>query len=245
MAKLSGIGGQLYVNGYDLSGDVGVINAVRDGQNLLDVTAIDKSAMERIPGLADGGIDFTAFFNDATDAAHDVLSPMGSTDKYVTYAVNTTLGRPGWSLTAKQADYAGARAADGSLAFTVQTQTSDGEGLRAGEMLTAGIRTDTAATNGSSVDGTAATAFGAVIFLHVFDFDGTDVTISVEDSANNSAWAALTGASFAEIDAAGHHTERIVLASDAAVRRYLRAVTTTTGGFTSVDFALMLCRRFA
>lgn len=242
MAKASGLGGAFWINGYDLSGDVGMVNSVRDSQSLLDVTGIDKSAMERIPGIGDGEISFTAFFNDAAGAAHPVLSAMGSTDKITTYSVGSSLGGPAWSTLGKQTDYGGTRGEDGSLAFNVQVQTSDGEGLRAGELLTAGKRTDTEATSGSTVDGGAATSLGAVLYLHVFAFSGTDVTIKVEDSANGSAWSDLSGASFTSVTSAPT-SQRIALSASATVRRYLRATTTTTGGFTSVTFALHACRR--
>lgn len=244
MTKQSGIGGLFFVNGYDLSGDVGVINAIHDTQNLLDVTGLNKGAPERIGGLGDGNIDFTSFFNDGAGASHTILKVMGGGDKRVTYAVNSTLGRGGWSLTGKQADYSGTRGADGSLAFQSSFQSSDGEGLRGGVMLTAGKRTDTTATNGSSVNGQAASNFGADLFLHVFSFSGTDVTVTIQDSANNSAWSNLTGAVFTAITA-GPTSERIALANDAVVRKYLRAITTTTGGFSSLVFAVMACRRYA
>lgn len=246
MTKQSGIGGNLYLGGYDLSGDVGVINAVRDSGNLFEVTGIDKGAVERIPGLADGEISFTAFFNDAALAAHAALKARGSGDKHLTYAVGTTLGKAGAALVGKQVDYAGARGADGSIAFSVQAQSADGEGLRWGQMLTAGKRTDAGATNGGTVDGGAAapTAFGAVLFLHVFAFSGTNVTVKVQDSANGTDWLDLSGAAFAQITTAPT-SERIALGAAATVRRYLRAITETAGGFSSVQFAVLACRRYA
>ncbi len=243
MAKQSGIGGLFLFNGFDLSGDVGVMNSIRDSQNLLDVTGLDKGAPERIPGLADGGMDFTAFFNDAaTVGAHQVLKNFGSGDKLVTYAVDTAIGSGGWSMTGKQADYAGVRGADGSLAFTVQVTESDGNGLWGGDMLTAGKRTDTAATEGATVDGLLATALGAELFLQVVSFAGTDATVLIEDSANNIAWLPLSGGSFTAITT-GPTSQHISLGATAAVRRYLRATTTTSGGFTSLVYSVMVCRR--
>src|SRR5262245_47400595 len=132
MAKSSGLGGNFYVNGFDLSGDVGMIQTVRDSGSLLDITAIDKSAYERLQGLGDSEISFTAFFNDATGQAFPALKARGAT--HVTYAKGTTLGDAEWSHVCKQATHDGARGNDGSLAFTVQTMGSDGNGLRAGRM---------------------------------------------------------------------------------------------------------------
>ena len=242
MAKSSGLGAQLYFGGYDLSGDVGSVGRIESATALLDATAIDKSAMERMAGLNDGGIDFDAFFNDATGAAHPVLKVMGSSDKSAMFLKGTTLGDVGAGVIGKQVDYAGTRGNDGSLAFNVSVESSNGDGLRWGRSLTAGKRVDTAATNGSSIDDGAATAAGAVIFLQVFAFSGTDVTIKVQDSANNTDWTDLSGAAFTSVTSAPT-TQRLSLGTTADVRRYLRAVTTTTGGVTSVTFSVLLCRR--
>lgn len=246
MAKQSGLGAQLYVNGYDLSGDVGMIQRIQDKGALLPVTGIDKSAMERIHGIADGGLGFTSFFNDAAAAAHPVLSARGAGDKNVLFAIGSTIGKAGAVVVGKQVDYAGARGEDGSLGMTIEVESSDGQGLRWGEMLTAGKRTDTGATTGATVDSTAGapTGFGAVLMLHVFSFSGTLATVKVQDSANGSAWADLSGGGFTAITA-GPTSKRISLGSTATVRRYLRAVTTTSAGFTSLIFALCVARRYA
>ena len=50
MAKTSGLGQELYVHGYDLSGDVGSLDSVGSPREQLEVPAINKSARERIFG---------------------------------------------------------------------------------------------------------------------------------------------------------------------------------------------------
>lgn len=242
MAKSSGIGDNLYIAGYDLSGDIGSISSIADRQTLLEVTGIDKGAVERIIGLGDGEMSFNAWFNDAAGSAHPVLSAMGSGDKVATYFRGTTVGNAMAGIVGKQVDYAPTRNADGSLDVAVSVMGSDGDGLRWGRMLTAGKQTDVAAGNGTTVDDGAASSFGCIAYLHVFAFTGTDVTISIEDSANGSAWAALSGAEFTEVTS-GPTSERIRLANDATVRRYLRVV--TAGTFDSVTFAVGVARRYA
>ncbi len=119
--------------------------------------------------------------------------------------------------------------------------------MRWGTLLTAGKRTDAIAAAGATVDELAATAFGAVLFLHAFDGTvDTDVTIKVEDSANGSAWSDLSGAAFVLTSGTVFpYAARIALATNAAVRRYVRATTTTVAGFTTVTFAVVLARRYA
>jgi hypothetical protein len=88
---------------------------------------------------------------------------------------------------------------------------------------------------------TPTTAFGAQAYLQVTAFTGTDVTVTLQDSADNSSWANIASGAFAQTTAA-ITTQRLALTNTATVRRYLRAITTTVGGFTSVTFGVMFNR---
>lgn len=240
MAKTSGLGDNCYVGGYDLSGDIGALSKISGSVTTLDVTGVNKLAFERIGGLRDGGIDFSAFFNPSTAQAHPVLSALPTTDVIVSYYRGTAVGNAAACLVSKQLDYAPTRGNDGSLTIAVSA-VANGFGLEWGDQLTAGLRTDTAATNGASIDGTASTAFGAQAYLNLTAFTGTDVTVKVQDSADNVTFADVTGLVFTQVTA-GVTAERVATAAGATIRRYLRAVTVTTGGVTSVTFAVTVVR---
>lgn len=240
MAKSSGIGDNCYVGGYDLSGDIGALSKISGSVALLDVTAINASAMQRIGGIRNAEISYSAFFNPTLGQEHTVLSALPTTDQQIMYCRGTTLGNPSACMVGKQIGYNPTRAANGALTFAVDAQ-SNGNGLEWGRLLTAGLRTDTAATNGTGIDGTAQTAFGAQAYLQVTAFTGTDVTVKIQDSADNTTFADVSGFAFAATTAA-HTTQRIATSNTATIRRYLRAVTTTSGGFTSVTFSVMVCR---
>ncbi|MEU1372982.1 hypothetical protein ABZ442_04870 [Streptomyces triculaminicus] len=241
MAKQSGLGDNLYVAGYDLSGDIGSLGGLSGGPTALEVTGIDKSAMERIGGLRDGKLEFTAFFNKATDRAHLRLSTLPTADVITSYFRGTTLGNPSANIVAKQIGYNGTRADDGAMTFAVEAQ-ANGYGVEWGRSLTAGKRTDTTATNGSSVDfGTGSTAFGLQAYLHVFAFTGTSVTVKLQESSDNGgadAWADVTGGAFTA--ATGVTSERIATSAGQTVERYLRVV--TTGTFSNAVFAVSVVR---
>lgn len=241
MAKQSGLGDALYIAGYDLSGDISAVNSIGGGPALLDVTGIDKSAFQRIGGLRDGRIDYTAFFNPAAGQAHPRLSTLPTADVIVSYYRGTALGGASANLVAKQLNYDGTRADDGAFTFAGQNQ-GNGYGLEWGTSLTAGKRTDTTATNGSSVDfGTGSTTFGLQAYLHVFAFTGTSVTVKLQESSDNGAgdaWADVTGGGFTA--ATGITSQRIATASNLTVERYLRVV--TTGTFTNAVFAVSVNR---
>lgn len=244
MTKQSGLGDRLLVAGHNLSGDIGSLQRIAGGPAALDVTGIDKSAPERIGGLRDGGIEFQAWFNDAVGQAHPRLSSLPTTDQIVTYCRGATLGNPAAAEVAKQINYDGARNTDGSFPLTVQA-LSNGFGLEWGRQLTAFLRTDSGATNGSSVDlGSASPgAFGLQAWLHVTAFTGTDVTIKIQESSDNGGgdpFADVVGGAFTVVTA-GPTSQRIATAA-INVERYLRVVTTTSGGFSSATFAVMANR---
>jgi len=90
-----------------------------------------------------------------------------------TWGRGSGLGSPAACLNAKQVNYDGSRAADGAFTFTV-TAEGNTYGLEWGVQATPGIRTDTQATDGDSLDGGAASAFGLQAYLLVTDFDGDD-----------------------------------------------------------------------
>lgn len=241
MAKQSGLGDALFISGYDLSGDIQAVGNIGGGPAPLEFTGIDKSAFERKGGRLDGRLQATTYFNPGTGAAHPRLSLLPRTDVIASYFRGTTLGGPSANLVAKQIGYDGTRGDDGSFTFAVEAQ-SNSYTLEWGRSLTAGKRTDTTATNGSSVDfGTGSTSFGLQAYLHVFAFTGTSVTVKLQESSDDAAadaWADVTGGTFTA--ATGVTAERIQTARDQTVERYLRVV--TTGTFTSAVFAVSVIR---
>ena len=62
MAKKSGLGNNLYISGFDLSGDIGAINNITTTRGVQDVTSINKSAHERLLTHTDSSINFNSFF---------------------------------------------------------------------------------------------------------------------------------------------------------------------------------------
>jgi hypothetical protein len=248
MAKQSGLGDQLYIGGHELGCDIGSLSRIGGGPAALDMTGICKFAFERIGGLRDGGIEFTAFFNPETaaddpgtseDRAHAVLSTLPTVDRIVSYLRGAGLGRPAACLIGKQINYDPTRGNDGALTLTVQA-LANGYGLEWGRQATDGLRTDTEATDGASLDLGASSAFGLQAWLHVMALDGDDVTVTLEGSSDDGAgdaFAAITGGAFAEVTSAPA-AERIQTARDQVVERYIRV--STSGTFTSVTFAVVV-----
>lgn len=246
MAKQSGLGDNFYVGGYDLSGDTASLDSISGGPALIEVTGINKSAFERIGGIRDGHIEWTSYFNPdtvgVTFTEHTVLAPLTYNDVQLMYWRGTTLGSPVASLIAKQLNYDMSRADDGKLTIKVNGD-ANGYGIEWGVGLTAGIRTDTAATLGTGVDlGTGPLSFGGQAYLQVFGFTGTDVTVKIQDSADNATFADVASFAFTQITSTARQTQRIALTNTSTIRRYVRATTVTTGGFSNLQFAVSVTR---
>jgi len=251
MAKGTGLGDNCYVGGYDISGDVGELSRIGGGPALLPVTGIDKSAFERLGGKRDGGLAFSSFFNDEALFEHVALSPLPTADVLVSYYRGTTLGNRAASCIAKQVNYDPDRGDDGALVFSVEA-LANSFGLEWGTMLTAGTKTDTGAANGTGVDGdlsgsSGSTSFGLQAYLHVMSFTGTDATIKLQESsddASGDAYADVTGGGFTQVSSAPV-TERIATGAALTVEQWLRAITTTSAGFSEMTFAVMVVRNIA
>jgi len=246
MPKVSGLGDNFYIDGYDLSGDISSVDQLSGPLALLDSTAIKQYAFSRIPGKRDGTISFTSFFNNVAApppyGEHNVLKTLPTTDRISSYFRGSAIGNPAASIVAKQINYDPTRNNDGSLLVKVDNQ-GNSYGLEWGNMITPGIRTDTTATAagaGNSYDTLASLAFGGQLYIHVFSVTGTSVTLTLYDSADNSSFASVAGfATSGAIAPGGAPTAmRIASANTVTIRRYVAIA--STGTFSNAQFAVML-----
>ena len=238
MAKRGGLSQGFHVGGYDLSGDASSIIRCATPRVLLPATGLDKSAVERINGHAGGEIAFNTLFNDATDQQHAALKALASTDVGVMWLLRPGVGRGGvaCAMTAKQASYDWARGDDKSLLGSVEMLSVPGFPLEWGFQLHDLTKeTHTSGSNtASNDDNGAGSSNGLVAYLQVFSVTGTSVTITVQDSANDSTFATLVSFSAQT----GRASERVSVSG--TVDRYLRLA--STGTFTEAIFAVVVRR---
>lgn len=235
MAKGSGLGDQLYVGGYDVGGSINSLQRIAGGNTPIGMTDITQSAEARAGGQRDGGFGITSYFDPAAGATHERFSALPTGDVIATYAHGSSIGGHSASCVGKQIDYAGNRAQDGSFLQTVDVLANK-YGLEWGRQLTAGKRTDTAAANGASLDLASVSpgAFGAHLYVQLFAFTGTSVTLKVQQSSDDGAGdafadvAGLTTAALTDITAV-----RIAV-TELGVERYVRLV--SVGTFTEAIF---------
>jgi len=91
---------------------------------VIEVTGIDKSAYERLLGLADFSINLNGVFNDGLNMSHSVLKTVPSTDTPRTVAI----GVSGQTLSNEClfTDYQLKRANDGGLTWSAPGVLCDG-----------------------------------------------------------------------------------------------------------------------
>lgn len=249
--KKSGVGMRLYLQGLDLSGDVGAINTIRSSAAVLDVTAISSSAMERIYGLRDGEISFNVFFNDlgsanragATGSSFLSLSALPSTDVLAMVTMGTTLGDSAFCISAKQVNYDWTRNQDGSFVGTVQLLGATGVTPMEYAVLLLAKTTHASATDATGIDFGAQTTSGAVGFLQHFSAASGTVEYDIEDSSDSTngvdgTWANLLAFSDVATPYAAI-AQRVEVSG--TVERWTRAA--TNGTFTNAVLAMALRRR--
>lgn len=238
MAKQTGLGDNLYVQGVDCSGDIGSVEEMRGGPEPVDVTGIDKSARERLGGVRDGGIKYKAFFNPT--GVHPTFSALPTTDQIVTYYRGTTLGNPVFHVNGKQLNYDEKRNEDGSVAFMIE-DVANGYGGEWGVNMTAGKRSDTGATTTAGMDFGASSSFGAQAYIQIFTFTGTLASINIQDSNDNAVgdpYVSVAGLGFGA--AAGATAFRVNTTPTQLVKRWLRL--SMGGTFSQMTFAVSVCR---
>ena len=130
MAKQTGLGDYFACDNSagslkDISNDVTGLG-VNIGQNLFDITGLDKSAMERLIGLGDGSFAVSGVFNATSDKSHDVFKTRTGT-RTVDYKIGgNTSGNPYLTMECLVDGYNLTRGADGTLTFTAGLQLQSG-----------------------------------------------------------------------------------------------------------------------
>jgi len=238
------------VDGYDISGDARAIGPLMQTFDEADLTGFSHEIKGVLPGHAMLGIGtFNGVFN--------------STD---TTGVNAILGTSGVMRTVMVAIGMGAEPVAGNYVYAGEFEqlgyNADPSGVyvnvpfgnssvRASTLLFDNpfgvlLHPNSAATAANTATGAGIdtaggeTTFGGWLEYHVFAGNGT-ATISVDDSADDSSYSALSGATSGEIDCSSVQYGRVALGRTATVRQYLRwQISLNTA--TTVTFALSFHR---
>lgn len=206
-----------------------------------DSTCFGKSFATIQPGLKSGSISAKGLFDGATSAVDQIFEAARGAATAALWTAwvigETAVGAIGYAMRARGTQYRTSSPVAGLVASEAAGQADDDlERVKSLHPLAA----ETAAGNGTTLDDTVQTTTGAAAYLHVTGFTGTSITVVIQDSANGTDWAAVTGLAFTAATAAGT-SERVATAATATIRRYVRAV--WTGTITSATFSVAFARK--
>ena len=242
---------RVYADGYDISGDSRSIGPLVNTFDEGDLTAFSHAVKGALPGHAMHGVGtLNGIFSDtASTGLHTIASGAGVMRTLMVaqgMRAEPAAGDPAYMGEFEQLGYQAEPAGgvyvnipfgnSSARASTFLYNNPWGVLLHAKAAATAANSTASAGidTNGG------ASAFGGYLVYQVFAGNGT-ATISVDDSADDSSYSALSGATSGEIDFSTPTAGRIAIGRTASVRQYLRwQISLNTA--TSVTFALGFSR---
>ena len=242
---------RIYIDGYDMSGYTRSIPSLSTSFEEVIGSALSDEIKNGLPGhamISPGTI--SAFLdNTATSGLHEILNS-GTGTRTVTIAIGDRAtpaeGDPVFAGQFEQVDYiaSGEDFINAALnlggwsdaASTLLYDKAWGTLLHENSAETAA----NTANSGLSSYSEASTTKGGFLVYQVLSGNGT-ATISCDDSADNSAWSALSGATTGELDCSSVQHGLVALATTATVRRYLRwQISLNTA--TTVTFVLAFIR---
>lgn len=242
----------VFVDGYALTGytvNLGPLSTVFDEP---DLTTMGDAVKGTLPAWCDLNVGALngVFDNTASTGLH-VLHSAGAGAKHLVTAMFGDRAAPaqgGWAFTAEceqgaytEHDSSGAAFVNLPFSKTANNATTLQYPKGWGMVLNANTaRTGANSSTGVDYPSAASTAFGGYMAYHVTAGNGT-ATISVDDSADNSSFSALSGATTGSITCAAGVSGIVALARTATVRRYLR-YQIAMGTATSVTFVLTFVR---
>lgn len=241
MALRHGKATSVLFGSYDISA---YLNDVKPQMTIAtaDVSTLGNNAKNYIAGQNDGTISLGGLFDGAANAIDAIFADIVTNDRTpaVTIAYDGGLGTVGASCeicTVKQTSYDISAPVGDVVSLAANLQVTNG--LRQGVIL-AGASAQTASTNGTAVDNTAATTTGATAVLHVTaNTRSTTSVIKVQHSVDNSTWVDLI--TFTTVGIGATTNESIQVSG--TVNRYLRAQSTLTAGTGTITFTLSAARR--
>ncbi|MEM5769850.1 MAG: hypothetical protein AAGU32_16410 [Bacillota bacterium] len=222
--------GRIYVAGRDLSGDTRSIGPLGMMQETEDMEGLDWAVKAGLPGqsiITIGALN-SMLNSDGAAQMHDLFNTPGSN-----YAVMIPIGiraapaqgDPVFCAQVNELGYTGEVGLN-SLAMNLNfggkpASLALNHKKPWGTLLRPKLATAGPNSSAGGVDNGAASAFGGFFMYQVFAGDGTAI-LSVDDSANGSDYAALSGATSGSIDCSTPKAGIIQLATNAAVRQHLR-----------------------
>jgi hypothetical protein len=224
MAFSHGSKAAIYANGYVLSPWVQSVSSSGLADQA-DSSTLGNTSKTYIPGLTDATLTTEGLFDGVALAIDDQLKNiLGSATKsnLSYFPASETFGLPAYGMSADMASWDSAAATDAIVSLNTEFQSSVGLERCLCYKVLGQVSGN---GNGTSIDyGATSTLFGGVAYLQATQSSGATLTVKIQDSADNSAWADIL--TFAGVTALG--SQRVAITG--TVRRYTRALWTISAG---------------
>ncbi len=242
MATTHGKNIDVFVNEFDLTVYFNSMDLNREADNP-ETTTFSKNDRTFIAGMKGGNVSISGFFDSDAGASDEVLNAtLGATaDRVVTIGPGgTAIGDITYLFRTRTSSFNISGSVDGVVEITADF-LANREIDRGVSLHNLTAETSSGDTQGSSVDNLALTSNGGTGHLHVTAL-GTPTTldVTIEDSADDIAWALLTGGTFTQVTTVAT-SEQIAIAAAQTVRQYLSVDFIIVG--TSYTFAVAFARR--
>ena len=235
MAATHGKNVRIYINGVDLTT---AFNDLTIGGEVdtAETSTFGTTYKTYVAGLADGMISLGGVWDGAAAAVDATLAGLlGTAGTLVSIGLEgDTRGTRAALAQSTETKYEITAGISDAVAVSTEFQQSGGIGHGWWLHAKAATTGNQSAGSSNSVDTGTTSSTGYLANLHIFAVSGTSPTLDLEvwDSADNSSFAVVTGAVFAQQTAAG----AVQLSSTSqTVRRYV-AVKRTIGGTSSPTF---------
>lgn len=241
---------RFYVDGYDLSGDTrsfGPLVSDYEYSSMAGLTHEVKGALLGKPTHEVGTLN--GIFNTSTAGIHEVIKTVAARN-IMTPIGNLAAPVNGDPVFIGKFNQTGYGAGFGDVMLTVTVPFGGQANSTAmkytdpwGLLIHAKASRTAANASTTGIDNGAASSSGGYLMYQIFSITGTGTaTVSIDDSADGTTYAALSGATSGAIANTSAPTSGIVqLATNATVRRYLRWQLSLTGA-TACEFAIAFVR---
>ncbi len=235
MVFVPGKDAKVFVAQFDMTADLTGYNFGLDTQNP-DVTTMGIDDRVFLAGIGDGSISVQGVFNAATDRTDEEFNALKGTATVFSASPTSfaAIGDRAHMVNGLIENYQPRSVVNDAVRFSSGVKSSAGAFF--GEVLHHNNQESSTGTS-ASIDagaGHAPSTKGAVAFLHVTEFSGTDATVTIEDAATEPTYGSLVA--FTQVT--GLTSESVEVSGD--VQRFTRI--NLTGTFTTVTFVVTFAR---
>ena len=235
----------VWLNEFDFASDLTQYNFARSRQlvNVTTMPAAGSGARDDkvfLAGLAEGQINVQGVWNPAANQTDEEIVALDGTEVVISAITPTRLGGPGASsvqgdrvhmVNGELDNYQPRAPHNDAVRFSA---SYTGDGAWPGVVLHASNQETSTGNFDSVASGAGSTSNGATAFLHVTQFSGTDATVTIEDSSDNSTYGSLVA--FTQVT--GTTSEKVT--ASGTVEQHVRVA--LTGTFTSITFVVSFAR---